>query len=125
MELILQPPGSYKCTQACVAMVAGVSLKRSIQAFGLQHATNLYAMRNALKNLGFRAAEKYKAFGRKPKNLPETCILRLKWPGQKVGHCVVFHKGEVYDPACGTAPWDIFLLLQGRVSLTYLAITPA
>ena len=125
MELVTQPRGSYKCTQACVAMVAGVSLKKSIKAFGLEHATNLYAMRNALKKLGFVPAEKYKSFGKKEKKLPSTCILRLKWPGRKVGHCVVYHEGQVYDPGCGIAPWDIFLLLSGKVSIAYLSITPA
>lgn len=125
MELILQPRGSYKCTQACVAMVAGVSLKRSIQAFGLEHATNLYALRNALRRLGFTAAEKYASFGRKEKRLPRTCILRLKWPKQKVGHCVVFHKGEVYDPGIGTLDWRDFLELNCDASITYLSINPA
>ena len=131
MELILQPKGSYKCTQCCVAMVAGVSLKKSIQAFGLSHATNLYAMRNALKKLGFESAEKYKSFGRKAKKLPDTCILWMQWKGRKVGHCVVFHRekdndeGQVYDPGCGTAPWDLFLLLNSGAALSYLAINPA
>lgn len=122
MELVLQPPGSYKCTQACVAMVAGVSLKKSIKAFGLEHATNLYAMRNALKKLGFDSAEKYQSFGRKPKHLPSTCILRLVWPRRKVGHCVVWHEGQVYDPGLGTCDFEE-LLLNGRVSITYLRIT--
>lgn len=125
MELIPQPAGSYKCTQCCVAMVTGVSLKKSIQAFGLRHATNLYAMRHALKKLGFVAAEKYESFGRKEKRLPRTCILRLKWPKQKLGHCVVFHKGEVYDPAGYTLNWSDFLLMNCDAAITYLAINPA
>lgn len=123
MELVLQPPGSNKCGQACVAMVAGVTLKKSIKAFGLQHATNLYAMRNALKKLGFESAEKYKSFGKKEKRLPGTCILRLKWPGRRIGHCVVYHQRQVYDPATGTTDWDIFLLFNGQASMTCLAIT--
>jgi hypothetical protein len=82
-------------------------------------------MRNALKKLGFVAAEKYQAFGKKPKKLPSTCILRLKWPGRKVGHCVVWHAGQVYDPGCGVVPWDLFLLLNGQVAITYLRIDPA
>lgn len=124
MELVEQPPGSYKCTQACVAMVAGVSLKKSIKAFGLEHATNLYAMRNALKKLGFDSAEKYQAFGLKESKLPRTCILRLQWPGRKVGHCVVWHEGQVYDPGFGITDWGIFLMLSGKVSIKYLRITP-
>jgi hypothetical protein len=122
MELVEQPPGSYKCTQACVAMVAGVSLKQSIKAFGLEHATNLYALRNALKKLGFDSAEKYYCFGKKPKRLPSTCILRLVWPKRKVGHCVVWHDGQVYDPGYGIHDFEE-LLLGGKVSITYLRIT--
>ena len=125
MELIIQPEGSYKCAQCCVAMVAGVSLKQSIQAFGLSHATNLYALRNALKKLGFRAAEKYESFGRKEKRLPRTCLLRLKWPKQKLGHVVVFQKGRVYDPAGYTLDWAEFLLMNCDASITHLAINPA
>lgn len=125
MELVTQLPGSYKCTQACVAMVAGVSLKKGIKAFGLEHATNLYAMRNALKKLGFTAAEKYASFGRKEKRLPRTCILRLKWPKQKVGHCVVFHQGQVYDPAGYVLDWSDFLEMNYDASITYLSINPA
>lgn len=125
MELITQPTGSYKCTQCCVAMFAGVTLKKSIQAFGLLHATNLYALRNALKKLGYVAAEKYESFGRKEKRLPRTCILRLKWPKQKLGHCVVFHKGQVYDPMGYVLDWSDFLEMNGDASITYLPINPA
>ena len=124
MELVVQPPGSYKCSQCCVAMLAGVSLKRSIQAFGLRHATNLYALRNALKKLGFEAGEKYKGFGRKQKNLPRTCLLLMKWRGQKVSHLVVFHQGDVYDPAGYVLEWSDFLEMNTGVSIRYLAVKP-
>lgn len=122
MELVTQPAGSYKCTQCCLAMVAGITLKKSIKAFGLEHATNLYAMRNALKKLGFTPAEKYESFGKKPKRLPSTCILRLKWPKQKMGHCVVFHEEKVYDPMGYVLEWRDFLEMNYDASLTYLSI---
>ena len=125
MELVTQPPGSTLCGQACVAMLAGVTLKASCKAFGHKCATTLYAARRALKKLGFVAAEKYESFGRKQKRLPRTCLLRLKWPKQKLGHCVVFHKGQVYDPAGYTLDWSEFLQMNCDASLTYLALNPA
>lgn len=122
MNLVLQPPGSNKCGQACVAMVAGVTLKQSLKAYGLQHATTLYATRNALKKLGFTPAEKLQAFGKKESKLPETCLLMLRWPKRNLGHWVVYHDGQVYDPAGYIDTWEVFLVLHGTASLKYLEL---
>jgi hypothetical protein len=124
MELVTQPPGSTLCGQACVAMVAGVSLKQSCQAFGHKNATTLYAVRRSLKKLGFQSAEKCQAFGKNPARLPETCLLMLTYQQAfgGLGHWVAFHAGQVYDPAGSIYPFA--LLLSQAKSISYLAITP-
>ena len=123
MELVVQPPGSTLCGQACVAMVAGVPLKKGIKAVGHEYATTLYAIRNGLKKFGFEPAEKCAAFGRRLDKLPETCLLKLTWPKKNLGHWVAYHQEQVYDPAGHVYCWDLFLLLNANASITYLALT--
>lgn len=124
MELVTQPAGSTLCGQACVAMVAGVTLKQSSQAFGHKCATTLYAVRRALKKLGFQSAEKCQAFGKNPARLPDTCLLMLTYQQAfgGLGHWVVYHAGQVYDPAGLIYPFA--QLLSQAKSIAYLRIDP-
>lgn len=123
MELVTQPPGSTLCGQACVAMLAGVTLKASCKAFGHKCATTLFAARRALKKLGIDSAEKCQAFGKDPARLPATCLLLLTYAEAfgGLGHWVVWHKGQVYDPAGRIYPFEQLLLTAK--SITHLAIT--
>lgn len=124
MELVTQPRGSTLCGQACVAMVAGVSLQTSCKAFGHQCATTLFAVRRSLKKLGFVSAEKCQAFAKNPARLPTTCLLMLTYAQAfgGLGHWVVFHEGQVYDPAGAIYPFA--QLLSQAKSIAYLRIDP-
>jgi len=124
MQLVTQPPGSTLCGQACVAMVAGVTLKASCKAFGHNCATTLFAVRRSLKKLGYQSAEKCQAFGKDPGRLPATCLLMLTYAQAfgGLGHWVVYHAGQVYDPAGAIYPFA--QLLSQAKSITYLRIEP-
>ena len=39
MDLILQPVGSNMCGQACIAMIAGISIEEAVKAVGHRHST--------------------------------------------------------------------------------------
>lgn len=105
MNLITQPPGSSLCGQACVAMIAGISLEESIKIFGHSHSSKTKQIIKALKSLGIYPSERLKRFSQL-KRWPQRAIIReiYKVPGRKQGsfringHFVLLWDGYIYDP---------------------------
>lgn len=105
MKLILQPEGSGLCGQCCVAMAAGVSLKRAITVFGHSRlsGTYTYEVITALRYLGVRCADKLKKVSRKRPTLPARAVVvihRPKVDGKKLArwHWMLTWDGKMYDP---------------------------
>lgn len=96
MKLVKQPKGSSLCGQACVAMLAGVSLEESTETFRTKGCTRYKALIQALRQLGVESAEKWK-MGH------PTGDAIIRFTNQELGcsHWVVFFKGKYYDPAGG------------------------
>ena len=121
LQHIQQPEGSFCCGQACVAMLAGISLQTAIQAFGHQHRTKPREVQRQLRRLGLGVAGRRDGLRRiKGGYLPPTALVKMLPPkGIKSSrsHWVVIHDGVVYDPACPEGS-----VSSGRFS-SYFAIT--
>jgi hypothetical protein len=88
IKWIQQPEGSSLCGQTCVAMIAGVTLEESIEAFGGKRSgTRTKDVVIALRKLGING-----------QCYPDTCIVKLHFDGQKNTHWTIWHEGKFYDP---------------------------
>jgi hypothetical protein len=116
IELILQPPGSSLCGQACVAMAVGISLEESVKVFGHRHTTRTKEVARVLNALGIQCPS------RRLKRLTD----RTQWPTRAIikeiygpirkrkSYWVLLWDGHIYDPD----PHDVL----GSMYSSYLGI---
>ena len=99
MKLIRQPKDNNSlCGQACVAMVAGVSLEKSVKTFGSRGCTTTGQVVIALRKLGVKAPLVRAKRVTKARPAPQFCIAKMRFKGRRMGHWVVIWKGKIYDP---------------------------
>lgn len=97
VSYIKQPPGSDCCGQACVAMLAGITLDESIAMFGKKGGTTTKDVVAVLTRLGIGCADRL--VRKKPAG---TCIVSVLAKSDKTyRHWVLYHNGVYFDPACG------------------------
>jgi hypothetical protein len=95
---IFQPPGSSLCGQTCVAMIADITMEESIKAFGGKKAcTRTKDIITALKKLGIDCGDP-PLIRMKGQELPDNCIVKLRFDDRKNTHWTLWHKGQFYDP---------------------------
>ena len=94
----LKQPTEYLCGQACVAMIAGVSVDDVIRVMDNDGSTGKKDIERALDHYGIGQAKTMtKADNDTP--LPPVCILKVLLPGYS--HWVLYHHGKYYDPEFG------------------------
>ena len=94
----IRQPTEYLCGQACVAMIAGVSVDEVIRVMGNDQATGKKEIEKALAYYGIRQAKTMtRADNRTP--LPPVCILKALLPGYS--HWILYYHGKYYDPEFG------------------------
>src|ERR1035437_8529670 len=108
MNYVEQPDGSSLCGQACVAMVADVSLAEAVQLIGKRghSGTRTRDLVKALRSLGVGCADKLKRVSRVRPVYPRRAILavaKYAWVSdgtreQRKCHWMVTWDGVVYDP---------------------------
>ena len=92
----IRQPTEYLCGQACVAMIAGVSVEDVIRI--MDKATGKKDIERALAHYGIRQAKSMaKADNSTP--LPPVCILKVLLP--RYSHWVLYYHGKYYDPEFG------------------------
>lgn len=107
-KLVFQPEGSNLCGQASVAMVAGLTLEESVEAFRREGApAGLTMARHLRKVLSWFHLEMGPAL-RLPRtvldkttgqvDLEGTWVCRMRWPGRKKTHWVVVDRHHLLDP---------------------------
>lgn len=125
-----QPPNSYSCGQACIAMVTGLSFDEAWKLVGHLNATGTQEIVQALRKAGIRCAGRLHRVSRRWLLLPQHAIVAVRRRGYKTStHWVVYWEGKVYDPGdkLGTPPieagkqvpaWDMtaYLEIYGRDS---------
>ena len=95
----IKQPTEYLCGQACVAMIAGVSVEDVIRVMNNNDkSTGKKDIERALEHYGIRQAKTMtKADNRTP--LPPVCILKVLLPGYS--HWILYAHGKYYDPEFG------------------------
>jgi len=111
-RLVRQPEGSSLCGQACVAMVAGVSLRAATKAVGLSGATHTRHIVRALRSLNVECADRLRRVSRVRPALPKRAIVSIiqytvapslvttpaMRRSQRRAHWMVTWDGTMYDP---------------------------
>lgn len=105
MHLIVQPEGSGVCGQCCVAMAAGVSLKRACDAVGHNKASGTHTREivRALTALGLTCDSRLRRISRSRPNLPKRAIVAIHRPYVEKKrnarwHWMLTWDGKIYDP---------------------------
>lgn len=99
MNLILQPEGSYLCGQTCVAMIAGVTLEKSIAIFGKRSGTSTKDVVRALRALGVDCGDGL-ILARTHKR-PPLCMAVLHFDGIWQTHWTIWNGDHFVDPSIG------------------------
>jgi len=94
IEYIRQPTPT-SCGQACIAMLAGVSVDEVCQVMGNDSTTSYEDMTGALAHYGFRYLPSTSFQG----SLPDVCLPLVQFP--TYDHGVLYFRGKFYDPEFG------------------------
>lgn len=100
MRYVRQPEGSSLCGQACVAMLAGISLEESIAIFGSRGSTTTKQVVAVLDKLGIPNAGILTRLKKGVEKTP-TCLVVLHFKGENHTHWTIWHRGVFWDPAVG------------------------
>jgi hypothetical protein len=127
MNLVRQPEGSSLCGQACVAMVAGVTLDESVSAVGHKHGTYTREIVKALRALGVPCPDRLRRVSRVRPVLPQRAIVAVvKWATrpdgkrkQRRAHWMVAWDGVIYDPEDS---WPALYERNGWTITSYLEL---
>jgi hypothetical protein len=96
---IFQPPGSSLCGQTCVAMIAGITLDDSIEAFGgKKGGTRTKDVVAALQKLGINCGDPPLTRFNGDCFTSDTCIVKLRFEESNHSHWTLWHEGRYYDP---------------------------
>ena len=94
----IKQPTEYLCGQACVAMLAGVTVEEVVSVMKNDKGTGKKDIEKALNYYGIRQAKTMT----KADNfsvLPKACILKVLLP--KYAHWILYYDGKYYDPEFG------------------------
>ncbi len=110
-------PTEYLCGQACVAMMAGVSVDEVIRVMNNDKASGKKDIERALAHYGIRQA-KTMTKADNSTVLPPVCILKVLLP--RYSHWVLYVHGKYYDPEFGLTD-----ALHGKAKIqSYLELFP-
>lgn len=96
---IFQPEGSNLCGQACVAMLAGVSLEEATQTVGKSGLTLTRDVRQALEKYGFVLGPTIRVS--KKATMKDLCLCTIHYTDSENTHWTIYNEGVYYDPAYG------------------------
>lgn len=94
----IKQPTNEQCGQACVAMLAGVTVEEVVAVMNNGGGTGKKDIERALNHYGIRQA-KTMTKADNTTVLPRVCILKVLLP--KYGHWVLYYDGKYYDPEFG------------------------
>lgn len=94
----IKQPTDYLCGQACVAMLAGVTVEEVVSVMNNDKGTGKKDIEKALNHYGIRQA-KTMTKADNASVLPKACILKVLLP--RYGHWVLYYDGTYYDPEFG------------------------
>jgi len=96
---ITQAKTSHYCGQACLAMMAGCTLKEAMVAVGHRRATTQDEIVRAAKKLGLRPLTSGWKVAREIESFPPLAIMKMRRKYRKRGHWCCYVDGVYHDPA--------------------------
>ncbi len=94
----IKQPTEYLCGQACVAMLADVTVEEVVSVMKNEKGTGKKDIEKALNYYGISQA-KTMTKADNTSVLPKVCILKVLLP--KYGHWILYYDGKYYDPEFG------------------------
>ena len=94
----IKQPTEYLCGQACVAMLADVTVEEVISVMQNDKGTGKKDIEKALNYYGISQA-KTMTKADNSSVLPQVCILKVLLPGYS--HWILYYDGKYYDPEFG------------------------
>ena len=94
----IKQPTDYLCGQACVAMLAGVTVEEVVSVMKNDKGTGKKDIEKALSFYGISQA-KTMTKADNSSTLPKVCILKVLLP--KYAHWILYYDGKYYDPEFG------------------------
>lgn len=94
----IKQPTEYLCGQACVAMLAGVTVEEVVSVMQNDKGTGKKDIERALNHYGIPQA-KTMTKADNSSVLPQVCILKVLLPGYS--HWILYYDGKYYDPEFG------------------------
>lgn len=94
----IKQPTDYLCGQACVAMLAGVTVEEVVSVMKNDKGTGKKDIEKALNHYGIKQA-KTMTKADNTSVLPRVCILKVLLP--KYGHWILYYDGKYYDSEFG------------------------
>lgn len=94
----IKQPTEYLCGQACVAMLAGVTVEEVVSVMKNDKGTGKKDIEAALNHYGIKQA-KTMTKADNTSVLPKACILKVLLP--KYAHWILYYDGKYYDPEFG------------------------
>mgnify|MGYP003132488658 CR=1 FL=1 len=109
IELVEQPRSSNLCGQACVAMLAGVTLDEAIKVVGTRGKTTSLQLGRGLAELGHILCGCVLIRGNPEKiESSEPILVRThyfsRYTGKELTHWVVVHREFMFCPTVGLTP---------------------
>ena len=94
----IKQPTDYLCGQACVAMLADVTVEEVVSVMKNDKGTGKKDIEKTLNYYGINQA---KTMTKADNNsvLPKVCILKVLLP--KYAHWILYYDGKYYDPEFG------------------------
>jgi hypothetical protein len=103
------------CGQTCAAMIAGLSWSEGVAAVGRKGATRYRHVVVALNALGFTTSPVTRVSKRTHLPFTGTALVKFTFKGRRLGHYVVLHDGDIYDPSNGVYDLDHYLAVMALV----------
>ena len=94
----IKQPTEYLCGQACVAMLADVTIEEVVSVMQTDKGTGKKDIEKALSYYGISQA-KTMIKADNSSVLPKVCILKVLLPGYS--HWILYYDGKYYDPEFG------------------------
>jgi len=94
----IKQPTEYLCGQACVAMLADVTIEEVVSVMQTDKGTGKKDIEKALSFYGISQA-KTMTKADNSSVLPKVCILKVLLPGYS--HWILYYDGKYYDPEFG------------------------
>ncbi len=99
VEFKPQPYKSYKCGQACLAMITGLSIEQICNELNKEYSTNIISdLKKLLDTKGYKTFVVYGEF--ETCEVPNNSIIRFEKPC-KGGHFILKVDGKLLDPEIG------------------------